>query len=190
MTAARLYIKEFQNGAYAVYKEPTDGAVLYDRGLTKVVASMGASLAKANPPGISVDATFGRSGVYVQIVDADKAPPVAAAGVCAAPIIQEGVTTWVVVSKTPDCQTCMDRGRVWDGDDGKTKPCPACAVWGVWLETRGLPIYSSMWLQEEVSGLPPRRMSRAAAERYVAKYPDGRPWRAEVRLLPKEGSSK
>ena len=107
-----------------------------------------------------------------------EAPPkmqaLAHAGVCAAPIHHDGVTTWVGTIKTPDCLTCMDRGRVWEGDDGETQTCPICTKWGVWLVAHD----AHEW------GEPVRCMTRRQADGLAASYNAGSVWRAEVRALP------
>jgi hypothetical protein len=117
----------------------------------------------------------------------DPIAPMQTLAAAAGPLFPEGTTFWVGTSKTPDCITCMDRGRVWDGPDGETKACPGCALWGVWFESL-LPAYASGWLNKgaslPVSAHGADRMTRSAAERRAIRHYAGGPWGAEVRALP------
>jgi hypothetical protein len=86
------------------------------------------------------------------------------------------------VSASPACATCNDRGRVWEGADGNTKPCEACATWGVRIIPLRDGIGGPGWIH------PYARMTRKRAEAVLAEFnkPDPDPraivvWRAEVR---------
>jgi hypothetical protein len=105
-------------------------------------------------------------------------------------------TRGVFTVTPPECMECMDRGRVWDGPDGDTKPCPVCAVWGVWL-TSQIQGVASGW--HPTDGVEPARMSLRAAERLAKTFRPGKPtpgfaflrlWTGEVRRLPEDGSAQ
>lgn len=79
----------------------------------------------------------------------------------------------------PECSTCDDRGRVWDGTNGETKSCPSCAIWWVWVidphagGTERDP--KEHWAK---FGTGPRGVRRIDAERVADHY---KTWRVEVR---------
>lgn len=81
---------------------------------------------------------------------------------------------------TPECATCDDRGRVWDGDCGDVAACPGCAVWGVWFtrhEDDECGSQYSSWVRDDgdtvwlgsrkSAGLVAERVGRAEVRRYV-----------------------
>jgi hypothetical protein len=79
------------------------------------------------------------------------------------------------------CENCEGRGRVWVGDSGETEPCPACAVYGVWMERA---VKFEDWPEPAdwaIEARFARSFAKAEAERLAEQKNASGAYRAEVR---------